>query len=61
MNIILICYYLLRKELGYFSGIARRYEYISMHSWPQHQREVNGQLHAPTALPPVKEPLLPIR
>jgi hypothetical protein len=25
-----------------------------------HQMEVSGKLHAPTALPPRKEPLLPI-
>jgi hypothetical protein len=26
--------------------------YISTYSWPRHQSEVNGQLHAPGALPP---------
>jgi hypothetical protein len=27
---------------------------------PRHYMEVSGQLHAPAALPPGKEPLLPI-
>jgi hypothetical protein len=28
--------------------------------WPRHEMEVSGQLHALAALPPGKEPLLPI-
>jgi hypothetical protein len=28
--------------------------------WPRHYMEVSGQLHAPAALPPGKEPLAPI-
>jgi hypothetical protein len=28
--------------------------------WSQHYMEVSGQLHAPAALPPGKEPLVPI-
>jgi len=28
--------------------------------WPRHSMDANGQLHAPAALPPGKEPLVPI-
>jgi hypothetical protein len=28
--------------------------------WPRHLMEVSRQLHAPAALPPEKEPLVPI-
>jgi hypothetical protein len=28
--------------------------------WPRHQMEVSGQLHAPAALPPREEPMVPI-
>jgi hypothetical protein len=28
--------------------------------WPRHYMEVSGQLHAPAALPPGKEPLVPV-
>jgi len=28
--------------------------------WPRHWMEVSGQLHVPAALPPGKEPLVPI-
>jgi hypothetical protein len=35
--------------------------YGSMFSWPQRCFEVSGQLHAPAALPPEKEPPVPIR
>jgi hypothetical protein len=31
----------------------------STFSWPRHYLEVTGQLHAPTALPPRKEPPVP--
>jgi hypothetical protein len=44
-----------RHEVGWGSGgIAPRI------LWPQHYMEVSGQLHAPAALPPGKEPLMPI-
>jgi hypothetical protein len=36
------------------------WEYRSTFSWSPHQLEVSGQLHAPAALPPGKEPPLPI-
>jgi hypothetical protein len=28
--------------------------------WPRHYMEVNDELHAPAALPPGKQPLVPI-
>jgi hypothetical protein len=34
--------------------------YRSTFSWPRHYLEVSGQLHAPAALPPRKEPPVPI-
>jgi hypothetical protein len=34
--------------------------YRSTFSWPRHYQEVSGQLHAPAALPPGKEPPLSI-
>jgi hypothetical protein len=34
--------------------------YRSTFSWPEHQLEVSGQLYAPAALPPGKEPPVPI-
>jgi hypothetical protein len=34
--------------------------YRSTFSWPRHELEVSGQLHAPAALPPGKEPPVPI-
>jgi hypothetical protein len=34
--------------------------YRSTFSWPRHYLEVSGQLHATAALPPGKEPLVPI-
>jgi hypothetical protein len=33
--------------------------YRSTFSWPRHQLEVSGQLHAPAALPPGKSPRYP--
>jgi len=36
------------------------WRYSSTHSWPRQSIEVNGQLHTPAALPPGKEPLVPI-
>jgi hypothetical protein len=33
--------------------------YRSTFSWPRHWLEVSGQLHAPAALPPGKEPPVP--
>jgi hypothetical protein len=34
--------------------------YRSTFSWPRHQFEVSGELHAHAALPPEKEPPVPI-
>jgi hypothetical protein len=34
--------------------------YRSAFSWPRHKLELSGQLHAPAALPPGKEPPVPI-
>jgi hypothetical protein len=34
--------------------------YRSTISWPRHELEVSGQFHGPTALPPEKEPPVPI-
>jgi hypothetical protein len=39
----------------------REWMYRSTFSWPLHYLEVSGQLHASAALPPWKEPPLPIR
>jgi len=36
------------------------WRYSSTNSRPQHWMEVSGQLHAPAALPPGKEPLVRI-
>jgi hypothetical protein len=33
--------------------------YKSTFSWPRHKLEVSGQLDAPTALPPGKDPPVP--
>jgi hypothetical protein len=35
--------------------------YRSTYSWRRHYLEVSGQLHAPVALPPGKEPSVPVR
>jgi hypothetical protein len=34
--------------------------YRSTFSWPRHKLEVSGQLHAPAALPPGKDPPVPL-
>jgi hypothetical protein len=41
-------------------GVLGERKYSSTHFLPRHYMEVSGQLHAPAALPPGKEPLVPI-
>jgi hypothetical protein len=41
-------------------GRMKQWMYRSTFSFPQQYLEVNGQLHAPAALPPRKEPLVSI-
>jgi len=50
------------KSLCFFFNCAPRHEdvkeewrYSSMHFCPRYSMEVSGQLHTPTALPPVEE------
>jgi hypothetical protein len=38
----------------------REWMYKSTFSWPRHELEVSGQLHAPAALPPRKSPRYPL-
>jgi hypothetical protein len=42
-------------------SVLGEWRYSSTHSRPSHYKEVSGQLHAPAALPPGKEPLVPAR
>jgi hypothetical protein len=42
-----------------YEGVLGKGRYSSTHSWPRHQTEMSGQLHASAALPPGKEPLVP--
>jgi hypothetical protein len=39
-------------------GVLGEWLYSSRYSLPRHYMEASGQLHAPTALPPGKEPLV---
>jgi hypothetical protein len=41
-------------------GVLEEWRYRVTHSWPRYQMKASGQLHAPAALPPGKEPLVPI-
>jgi hypothetical protein len=41
-------------------GSMGEWMYISTYSWPRNYLDVSRQLHASTALPPEKEPLVPI-
>jgi hypothetical protein len=40
--------------------VLREWRYSSTHAWPRHLMEVSCQIHDPAALPPGKEPLVPI-
>jgi hypothetical protein len=41
-------------------GVLGEWKYSSTHSSSRYEIEVSGQLHAPAALPPGKDPMLPI-
>jgi hypothetical protein len=41
-------------------GVLRSGGIAPLIIWPRHQIEVTGRLHAPAALPPGKEPPVPI-
>jgi hypothetical protein len=41
-------------------GVLGEWRYSSMHSWLRHKIEASGQLHTSAALPPGKEPPVPI-
>jgi hypothetical protein len=47
--------------LNELSNIPLRHMREWTFSWPRHYLEVSGQLHTPAALPPGKEPPVPIR
>jgi hypothetical protein len=47
------------NQVPHHEGILGKRRYRAMHSWPWHQMEVSGQLHALAALLPGKEPMVP--